>query len=152
VKSVHMAKNKPKTGALPLSGGPRIGANPSDTNKLKPVWSIVIFDRDGPWGKCKFTDNEHLWMELFPKLRDYERMTWGEIYKDKDKNHSVLFGSLVKEARDRLTELKLDDINELFRFRLSGKGRVWGIREGRVFKLLWWDPEHFVCPSILKHT
>lgn len=54
---------------------------------------------------------------------------------------------MISEAQTRLEELKLDDEEELFRFRLDGTARVWGIREGRVFKILWWDPEHEICPS-----
>ena len=36
--------------------------------------------------------------------------------------------------------------------RISGPGRVWGIREEHVLDLLWWDPRHEVCPSPKKHT
>jgi len=40
----------------------------------------------------------------------------------------------------------------MYAIRLSGKKRVWGIREGRLFSLVWWDPEHTVGPSEKKHT
>jgi hypothetical protein len=137
----------PKAGATPPGRGPRIGSDPEDTNRLTPVWSVAIFDHAGPWGRNTCDRDGALWEELFPKLKAYESMTWGEIYKDKKRNHSVSVGGIIKAARDRLRELKLDDTDELFRFRLSGAGRVWGIRDGRVFLLLWWDPDHAVWPT-----
>ncbi len=54
---------------------------------------------------------------------------------------------MISKAQSRLLHLKLDDEEELFRFRLDGESRVWGIREGRVFRILWWDPGHEICPS-----
>jgi hypothetical protein len=59
---------------------------------------------------------------------------------------------LIKEAQDRLTEISLDDLDELTSLHLTGKGRVWGIIDQGVMNLLWWDPEHQVCPSHKKHT
>jgi hypothetical protein len=61
-------------------------------------------------------------------------------------------GELCKTARDRLEDLRLEDIDELVSLRLGGAERVWGIRDGNVMLLLWWDPEHAVCPSLKKHT
>ena len=147
-KNQKQAKAKVTTG----SKGPRAATNPDDTNQETPVWSLLIFDHDGPWGKNCCQDLVVLWDEIYTKLRQYEIMTWGQIYQDKKRNHDVAVGSLIKDARDRLTLLKLDDYETLFRFRLSGEQRVWGIRDGRVFKLLWWDPEHHICPSTKKNT
>jgi hypothetical protein len=78
-------------------------------------------------------------------------MTWGAIESNRKKNHSVEVGSLCKEAQERIHELKLG-VDELFRFRLTGKQRLWGIRDRERFKILWWDPDHEVCPSTKKHT
>lgn len=146
-----MSKGKDRTpiaGAPSRGRGPRAGSNPDDTNHLTPVWSIAAFDLVGPWGKTRISEEEdHLWGQLYTKLKDYETMTWKEILSNRDYNHFVEVGRLDKPARSRLEVLNLDDIESLFRFRLSGKSRVWGIREGRVFKILWWDPEHEVCPS-----
>lgn len=134
----------------PPGKSPRAGASPEDANQQTPVWSVSIFDHAGPWGKDTCKHEEHLWAEIFPKLKNYETMTWAEIYRNKKRDHSVPTYGIIKEARDRLVALKLDDNDELFRFRLSGEMRVWGIRQGRVFKLLWWDPEHKIWPSAPK--
>lgn len=144
-----MGRNKhfPKATAAVPPKGARAESNPDDTNRQTPVWSIAIFDHAGPWGRTMCETPGHLWEDIFPKLKNYETMTWGEIYRDRDRNHPVGVLGLIKEAQDRLVALKLDDNEELFRFRLSGTGRVWGIRVGRVFQLLWWDPDHKICPS-----
>ena len=59
----------------------------------------------------------------------------------------------MKSARDRLQKLKLDDIDELMSFRISGKERVWSIRQlNNVMKVLWWDPNHEIYPIRKRHT
>ena len=142
----------PKAMSVPYQHSARISVDPADANKSNPVWSITIFDVDGPWGRERIEQSETLWSDIFPKLKNYESMTWGDILKDKTRNHSVTVDQLIKAARQRLDELKQNDVDELFRFRLSGQQRVWGIRDGRVFKILWWDPHHEIAPSALKHT
>ena len=91
-----------------------------------------------------------LLLYLHGKLKSFEAMTWGEILNRN--NHLVPVDSLSKAAYDRLCALHLDDLEELLSLRLSGKERIWGILEHNVVTLLWWDPEHLVCPSKLKHT
>jgi len=49
-------------------------------------------------------------------------------------------------AQRRLQHLSLDDFDELFRFRLGNKRRLWGILDGDVFYPLWWDADHKVYP------
>ncbi len=74
-------------------------------------------------------------------------MTWAELLGGKQ-NHNVSVSDLCKAARQRLEEIGQDDIDELLSLRLSGKERVWGILSEGVCTLLWWDPEHQVCPSV----
>lgn len=144
---------RPKVASVPLDNkSSRIAHDPVNYNQLTPVWSIGIFDGDGPWGKGKIEIPSHLWDDIFEKLRNYESMTWGNILADKERNHSVPVSQLIKEAQSRLKDRKLDDVDELFRLRLNGKQRVWGIRDRHILKLLWWDPEHEICPSRLKNT
>jgi len=60
--------------------------------------------------------------------------------------------SIIKDAQKRLEELKLDDVDQLYSLRLNGRERLWGIRSNDKFSILWWDPEHQICPAPLKHT
>jgi hypothetical protein len=46
-----------------------------------------------------------------------------------------------------LQDLRLDDLDELFRFRLGNKPRLWGIIHEGVFFPVWWDPEHKIYPT-----
>jgi hypothetical protein len=78
-------------------------------------------------------------------------MNWGEIEK-KNKNHSIPLDHVTKAARDRLKEMNRDDLDPLFSLRLSGKVRIWGWRDQELFYIIWWDPEHTVCPSSKKHS
>ncbi|HWJ26775.1 MAG TPA: hypothetical protein VNS32_09540 [Flavisolibacter sp.] len=93
------------------------------------------------------------WVEVFPKLAHFESNNWNVIEKEpygkygKTKHHSVAISALIPEAQKRLIELKLDDIEELFSIRLTGKIRIWGIRKLSYLQVLWFDFEHEVCPS-----
>lgn len=85
--------------------------------------------------------------QVHSKLSDFERSTWNDIFvKGRHHHHSVPVARFCAEARRRLQALRLDDLDELHRLRLMGKQRVWGIFAEGIFTLLWWDPEHLVCP------
>jgi hypothetical protein len=87
------------------------------------------------------------------KLTHFEGRTWGEILvQDKKSNHSVEIDQLCSEAKSRLSEIGQDDIDELVSLRLSARERIWGILDQGILTLLWWDPNHNVCPSKLKNT
>jgi hypothetical protein len=45
---------------------------------------------------------------------------------------------------ENLTEIDRDDLDHLWGIRLTGTERVWGMLDGAVFSLLWWDPDHLV--------
>lgn len=95
-------------------------------------------------------DNQTL-LEVMGHLRDFESMKWAEIEQGTG-SHFVKKGSLIKKANDRLGQIKQDDVDELFSLRVSGKKRIWGIRDESVLRIIWWDPSHEVCPSVKSHT
>lgn len=109
---------------------------------MNPAWAFGIIDFDGPWC-CKRMEQRTL-LEVVERLRHFESMTWGEI--EGRQNHAIEVSSLVREARNRLVEIGQDDVDELFSLRINGPSRVWGIRVHHVLRLLWWDPNHAVCP------
>lgn len=81
------------------------------------------------------------------KLAHFETMTWNEILiAAKKRNHSIAVADLSPEAQQRLEDLGLG-LDEVVSLRLSGPERVFGYLENGVLVLLWWDPEHQVCPS-----
>lgn len=83
--------------------------------------------------------------EVLRRLGNYETMTWREI--DGPQSHGIPFGDLAKGARDRLVEISQDDAAEYFSLRVNSAARVRGIRDAHTLRILWWDPNHEVCPS-----
>ena len=61
-------------------------------------------------------------------------------------NHYEDVADLCKEARDRIIELKLIDIDRVFSLRLSGTERLFGILEDGIFSIIWYDPNHEIYP------
>lgn len=116
----------------------------------KPSWRFGMLDLNGPWGwlNIKLKD---LLVEIVDKLKNFESMTWGEIERNK-KSHLISLDKIAKKAQERLRERELDDLEELYSLRLSGKERIWGKRENEAFYIIWWDPNHSVCPAQKKHT
>ena len=85
-------------------------------------------------------------------------MTWDEIKKQthdkgKSKHHLLSIDSLSKDAFERLKAKQLEEESDsIFSFALQNKLRVVGIREGRYFHVIWYDPEHKICPATKKNT
>lgn len=87
------------------------------------------------------------------RLKSFETMTWGEILNEGGKrNHLVKVIDLCKEAKQRLQVIQQDDLAELLSLGLTSRGRIWGVLENGVVRLLWWDPQHLVCPSHKQYT
>ena len=114
-----------------------------------PSWQISRVDEDGKWGWNSIGVDEFK-SEILAKIKNFETITWAEILGDK--NHEVSISEISKDAKKRLAQLKLEDIESLVSLRLTGRKRIWGIRDVSVFKILWWDPEHEVYPSTLRGT
>lgn len=105
-------------------------------------------DLDGPW---RWNLSGETFRDIRNKLACFETMTWGAIVGKR--HHFLSAESVCKEAMTRLQELKQDDAADLlFSFALSGQNRLIGIRTGREFRVLWWDPDHAVSPSEKKRT
>lgn len=96
-----------------------------------------------------------IWRDVLHYLNDFSGKTWAEIEAERTggrnrhkKHHSMEVASLPKEARNRLGQHLGDDAPDtLFRFRLSGTNRLWGIRDGAIFHILWFDADHQVYPT-----
>ena len=89
--------------------------------------------------------------EIVPKLHEYESMTWGDM-NGPSGSHSVEVQKLCKDAQDRLIALGKDEQGQLFSVRITGERRVWGVKDIAILRVIWWDPDHAVCPSMKKHT
>jgi len=110
-------------------------------------WHVCIVDMGGPFGWTKAKSEIQ---GILRKLGGFETQTWADIKGPN--NHAIPKNEICKDAQKRLIEINQDDIDKLFSFHLSGKKRVWGIQDRSFFKVLWWDPDHKICPSFKKHT
>jgi hypothetical protein len=122
-----------------------------DAMQMTPTWRISKLQMAPPWGWHEIVSGDAL--SICEKLASYEEKTWNEIIvKSSYWNHRMECRNLCKEARERLAELNLDDLEFLVSLRLSSTERVWGFLEHNVLNLLWWDPEHKVYPVEKKNT
>ncbi len=124
---------------------------------VHPVWRLSLLDLDhaGSWSWNSATQD--VLHEIVAFLAEMERLTWAEIRAQLHgggsrgqahrKHHPIQLSQLCREAKRRLEDRQLDDIDELFGFRLGSRHRLWGVaRENGVFYALWWDADHQVYP------
>lgn len=123
----------------------------------RPSWRFSLADTatDSPWVWGGF--DEACAVKIFKLAVEMEKLAWREVQSQNTggakgglRNKAIPVENLSSEAQNRLVALNLDDVDELFRFRLGNLERLWGIRLGDpwVFYPLWWDPNHQVCPSV----
>ena len=122
---------------------------PQSYDSYCPSWQFNLLDLSGPFG-WKNINADEIWDIFSVKIKDKEHINWNELKSAG--SHNVEYSNLTKIAQKRLAEIGQNDIDELFSLRLTGKTRIWGIRDRYQLKILWWDPEHKVCLSQKKHT
>ncbi|MCW2756026.1 MAG: hypothetical protein JWQ32_3437 [Marmoricola sp.] len=135
--------------AVEVVGGknPRIQAASGQGQTLS--WRIGSIDaQHTSWGWVSL-DMQTLGY-IRTKLAAFETMTWNELQGAKHKFIPV--ENLSSDAKKRLAEIKRDDVDGLYELRFSGVERLWGTRIGDVMQIVWWDPQHEVCPSSLRNT
>ena len=120
----------------------------ADNSNLFIEFKVDQIDKEGPYGWNKFDSS--CMKELMQKIFETQKLTWQVIAENG--SHPISINKLVHHAQKRLTKIKKDDLDDLYSLRISGKKRIWGIRERNIFWILWWDPNHEVCPSQKKHT
>ncbi|MCA2378613.1 hypothetical protein ATU3C_17805 [Agrobacterium genomosp. 3 str. RTP8] len=113
------------------------------------VWRFSHADKGGPFAWTALADPAEFF-EVIGKLAEIETVSENDLMRAG--SHPIPLHSLCKDAQDRLVELQHDDLDELFSIRLKGTMRVFCIHHANVMRILWYDPEHKVCPSQLKHT
>lgn len=152
-KAEQLEKQRQRQAKLGASPDPKKEARHVDVPDYEAStvqWCFELFDHATDW---RDGNGPHIaFCEIGDQFKSYSRLTWAEIRANAHRDHPLACDVLCKRARDRLAELRLDDVDELWRFRFAAKRRVWGIRDGRVMKVLWWDPDHQVYPVEPKNT
>lgn len=124
----------------------------TNTDKEKVVWLFDNLDTSDAFAFNSARDDFDA-KEVMDKLISYSTMTWGQIKNQthdngKSKHHFLSYDTLSKKARDRVDFKHLyNDSDSIFSFALKNKLRIIGIREGRSFHVIWYDPQHKFCPS-----
>jgi hypothetical protein len=124
----------------------------SSPSKIKVQWCFELFDAVTDWRINVGAEDHASFISVADHLKAYSRLTWGDIQSRKDRDHPIPIEKLCDRARARLIELQRDDADELWRLRFSGTQRLWGVKVGHVLRLIWWDPDHQVCPCPKKNT
>ncbi len=114
------------------------------------VWSFDKIDINGHFHfNCDRLDMKH--RDLLYYIFQYSARTWGSIKRDthddgKSKHHFLNYDKLSSHAKDRIAFMQIEDDN-IYSLALTNKLRIIGQRDGRVFRAIWFDPEHEFCPS-----
>lgn len=124
-----------------------------DWKSESPRWSFRILELEGPYGWERASANDL--KAVAARLGHFEAMKWGELVTQPgNPNHLVSVDDLGREARREFERIfhPQDQVDELMSLRLDARKRVWGRldHDTPALQLLWWDPEHQVCPSMKK--
>ena len=127
---------------------PRVTENPQDYQDHYPSWGVGRMDMEGEWSCARF-DPAHF-LDLLDKLKEYERLKWREIdtrYDLKRLHHYIDLAhpKLSKGVAERVAAMQVD-ADRVFSFHITATRRLWGVRDGPCFRVLWWDPDHTVYP------
>lgn len=100
----------------------------------------------------KSLSSDFFYSKIYPKLREFEEMTWNSIAqithgkKNKTNNHFVPIKNLIREAQVRLEELGYSEETEIYSLRLGGTIRIYGFRRKSYLDIIWVDPIHEIYP------
>lgn len=128
---------------------PRVGEALEHMGAQKFQWSFDKVDWGGPY--CwSAVSAEKILKEVIPRLKLLEQSNWAEVQSTG--SHAIEIENLIQAAQNRIKELYDDQCDSVYSLRIQGKERVFGVKDMAILRILWWDPEHEVCPSKKKHT
>ncbi|TGK11361.1 hypothetical protein EHO60_03335 [Leptospira fletcheri] len=133
-----------------------LNTNPVYDCPMKLLEDKVDHEGEWSWGVERNWNNNKQSSEIISNFkRNYINKYWKDIYSEKYNSQNKpsrrkhIHYSVKKicfEAQKRLLEIALDDFHEIFRFRLTGKFRLYGFTCGDTFLVVWHDPEHKIYP------
>ena len=118
---------------------------------MPPAWSFAKIDAEHfEWGvDC----NSECLVRLIRTLRDLEKLgTWGEVFRltngrrERTRNHMISVSDIIPDAQRRLSDLNMDDIDELSSLALGSHLRLWGIMQDAILRIVWIDKNHAIYP------
>lgn len=138
-----------------ISSNPQVSKIPKISN-LPPkfrdghiAWRFNSADRGGPFAWSNLNDPVE-YKKVIERLTDFETMNESQLAQQNC--HFIPIDDLSPDAQKRLLDINIDDLDELYSFRIKGRPRVFGVHRGSYMRVLWYDPEHKVCISRKKRT
>lgn len=127
----------------------------TDLDQRHMVW---VFHRVVRTGKFSFTSDRSDFdsKEILDTVIEYNQLTWAEIMRathgtrGKTNHHYIgdHLDDLSKAAKDDVRKfVEEQQLDKLFSFRLNGKTRIYGLRDGEKFEVMWYDPNHEFYPT-----
>jgi hypothetical protein len=142
-----LSKKIVRQGFQPPTGkNPRGGSKVEQANLAPISWHFSCIDTDGPWS-FKNIDSNMLWNQIVPKIKAFEGKSWTQIFQT-GRDHPIEIAKIIPEAQMRFEkQFGALDADQLVSLHIDGLKRIWGLKEGSIFKVLWWDPNHDIYPS-----
>jgi hypothetical protein len=141
-------REKPKAKKNPSPEGPRVASDPESYLKQTPVWRFSDFDWDSDWGFTSCVERiANIRSHIEEHLASFETMTWAEILRasggrnNGNNSHEVQRDKFKTDVQKRLDSRKVL-ADTLFSLRLDAGTRVYGVREGRCLRIVFFDPFH----------
>src|SRR5208282_4605101 len=108
----------------------KTGGDPESFDKETIAWQFFRIDRQHAyWGWSRLRPPE--WRDILSHLISLEGLKWAEIKAQSGgrnrgtNHHPVEISELIKPARDRLRELRLDDFTTIFSLRITNTLRLY---------------------------
>ncbi len=119
------------------------------SSDIKPSWRLSSLRR-GNIDRFRFPEDPGELLAILKNMKEFETQTLASWRSDRNGNHYATYS--LTNCADKLDKEIVDfmiahDIEEIHRFRLDGKKRVYALSFNRgVFELIWWDPDHKIYP------
>lgn len=113
------------------------------------AWRFSRSDNAGPYDCSNLSHEEY--KQLWDRLREFETKNPSQL-RDTGSFHSIPISEFCKEARDRLMEIQVDDLEELYSFRIDAMCRIYCMKWENILSILWWDKKHKAYPIPKSHT
>ena len=146
---VHKKDRGPKTLVAPSQEKKPAAIFDENWREMQPAWRVSLLEMYTPFGWTEV--DEASAVQIRERLGNYESMKWKEFVPSY-RCHFIKRTNLCKEAQAHLEKIEQDDIDSVMSLGVTQKGRVFGILEHNILKILWWDPDHQICPMEKPNT
>ncbi|WP_448811712.1 hypothetical protein [Agromyces bauzanensis] len=124
----------------------------ADENDRKIRFRFDAIDHDGDWSLLDISRDDHAALLTF--MANIETMTAGELFRPGHRLCKVYsdMSECPNEAVQRRLAERFQGLDHMARLEIDGLKRLYGVRTGHEFHIIWWDPKHEVWPSTKKRT